>query len=113
MIKIEIDDRYVAFACHGGTPIEYRQRFQRDFFEDVAKIWNGLEDLGTLDTLALYSMVYMLAKTADSTINDDMLAWYTSFKAFPILSVIAELRGLIGANLFMQKKTQPTETESR
>ena len=57
-------------------------------------------------------MVYMLAKTADSTINDDMLAWYSTFKVFPILSVIAELRELFSANLFMQKKTLPMGTEN-
>ena len=103
---INIGGRKVAFRADGATPLRYRVEFKRDYFGDIIKMTTVLKglndgsnvDFSELDTSVFSDIIYLLAKTADNSI-DDMFDWYASFDNFPLFEVFAELQGLLISNM--------------
>lgn len=104
MTKIELNEKVVPFACNGATPLTYRARFGSDFFGDIAKVDHGMSDMQLMDTTKLCQIIYHLAKTADATIPDDMVAWFASMNEFPLISVYTLVAAEISKCMLAEKK---------
>lgn len=108
--KVTIAGEEVTFKVDGSLPPRYRMQFQKDYFADILTIVSAMsvvggnvaeQDFSKLDTMPIYNVIYLMAKTADSTISD-MFDWLASFDEFPIFDVFMELEGLLMANMQTQ-----------
>ena len=104
MTKIELNEKVVPFACNGAPPLTYRARFGSDFFADIARVDRGMSDMQSMDTTTLCQIIYHLAKTADATIPDDMVAWFASMNEFPLISVYTLVAAEISKCMVAEKK---------
>lgn len=104
--KVTISNKEVTFKADGSLPPRYRMQFQRDYYADIlsiAKIMgetNELKDIdfSQLDTTPFYNVLFLMAKTADSSIKD-MFEWLSEFDEFPVFEIFMELQDLIMANM--------------
>lgn len=109
---LTIDGKKVSFKSTGATPLRYKNQFHRDFLVDILKM-EGLAKLGNkkttykelqeLDTEVFYNLVWVLAKTADSSIPEP-LEWLDGFDSFPLMEILPELQDLISNSLQSTKK---------
>lgn len=96
---LQIDGKQVHFKCTAGTMLRYRNQFNREFMSDISKLSTVSKTNPEGLTLSpFYDIVWVLAKTADSSIPDQ-IAWYDSFDSFPIIDVFLQLEGLVMACL--------------
>ena len=75
----------VAFKATGSTLRRYRDKFNRDLFEDFGTIVNG-EISGEVMTL-VQNFAYIMAKQADDNVPEDVEEWLDSFETFPFNEV--------------------------
>lgn len=103
---ITISGKKVAFKADGSLPPRYRMQFQRDYYADILKIAkvvgesNEIKDIdfSLLDTTPFYNVLFLMAKTADSSIKD-MFEWLSEFDTFPVFEIFMELEDIIMSNM--------------
>ena len=103
---ITISGKEVPFKVDGSLPPRYRMQFQRDYYADIlsiAKIMGESQelkniDVSKIDTTPFYNALFLMAKSADSSIKD-MFEWLSEFDEFPVFEVFTELQDLIMANM--------------
>lgn len=105
---IEIDGKQVRFKSTAATPLRYKAQFGRDYFSEIMKL-EGLtklknsKDLAKIDFDTFYNIIWVLAKTADSKIQEP-LEWLDGFEEFPLFEIIPEIQDLIIASIQGKKK---------
>ena len=63
----------------------------------------SFESLSLLDFDTLYDIVWVLAKSADSSIPDP-LSWLDQFDSFPISEILPEIQDLLAHSIKTEKK---------
>lgn len=98
---INIDGRNVKFKSTGAYLLRYKSQFGRDAIQDVYKLievvdmeTKEIKDITALDLEIFYNLVWVLAKTADDTINTP-LEWLDTFSEFPLMEIIPEVMDMI------------------
>lgn len=109
---IEIDGKQVRLRSNAATPIRYKTQFGRDFFSDILKM-NALtkfdekkenyEVLEKLDMTVFYNLIWVYAKTADSSIPDP-IQWLDGFEEFPLEEVMETIQELLLHSFKSKKK---------
>lgn len=104
--KIEIDGKEVAFKASAAIPRIYRLKFQRDIYKDLHSLEKAIddskEDNSNLDMFSLEmfeNIAYIMAKHADSSIQDTPEEWLDDFNTFSIYQVLPQLIELWGLNV--------------
>lgn len=118
---LTIDNKQVSLKASGFTPILYKMTFKSDLFKDLIKAVGGYnsiistqnskadeeelayEMLENLDISFFYQLLWVNAKSADSSIPD-METWLGSFDSLPILELIGDLISINFSNLESKKK---------
>lgn len=112
---ITIDGKKVRFKTNGATPLRYKAQFGQDYFKAILKMFPltkvkgkkavdvDVDDMDALDFEVFYNIVWIMAKTADSTIPEPM-EWLESFDEFPIADIFPELQELMIASMETSKK---------
>jgi hypothetical protein len=111
---ILIDGKQIRFKTNGATPLRYKAQFQKDYFKEIMKLMPlgklgkskkdaDVKDLEALDFEVFYNMAWIMAKTADPTIPEQML-FFEQFDEFPMAEVIPELQDLMLASFQSSKK---------
>ena len=57
----------------------------------------SLEDLAMDDLTVIYSLLWVMAKTADNGVPNSLLDWVESFEIFPIQDIIKKVTPLIAS----------------
>ncbi|WP_404466539.1 hypothetical protein [Planococcus rifietoensis] len=111
---LTIDNREVTFKSTAATPLRYKAQFGRDYFADILKM-NALtevnlesdkidyEKLKYLDFETFYNLLWVMAKTKDSSVPDP-ITWLDTFDEFPLMEILPEIQELIMKNLGEVKK---------
>lgn len=113
---ITIDGKKVRFKSNGATPLRYKAQFGKDFLKEILKMSPiekiskkkknqeiDVKDLESLDFEVFYNIAWVMAKTADTSIEEP-LEWLSSFDEFPIAEILPEMQELITASLMTTKK---------
>jgi len=113
---IVIDGKKVKFKSNGATPLRYKAQFGKDFLKEILKMSPiekigkkkknqelDVKDLEALDFEVFYNIAWIMAKTADPSIEEP-LEWLSSFDEFPIAEILPEMQELITASLMTTKK---------
>ncbi|MHC5250475.1 hypothetical protein [Enterococcus sp. LJL90] len=120
---IYIDDKPVRLKSTAATPLRYKAQFRKDYFAELLKLAKfgssgskneeeedefdlmdiSFSELDTLDFEVIYNFIWVLAKTADSTIPAPM-EWLDNFDSMPIAEVFPEVAGLLEASIASKKK---------
>jgi hypothetical protein len=101
---ITIDGRNVPFKSTGAVPLRYKQQFKRDFFADIMSMESAMNNrdkknpeilnLDLLNTDILYNLIWVLAKTADNSIESPM-EWLDTFETFPLVDIYPKIQELL------------------
>lgn len=117
---LTIDGREVRFKATAGLAYRYFNQFGTEYISDLAKLQEFYEtakikeieidddgisrkiqtysgDYNKFSDRFMYNVVWVLAKTADSSISDP-LTWYDSFDYFDISDVYGQLQDIISGN---------------
>lgn len=109
---IKIDGRDIKFKSTAATPLKYKAQFKTDFFADLIKLSNmqsektnknEIEMLQSIDFDIFYRIIWILAKTADSSIPP-IIEWLDGFDEFPTVDIFPELQELILSSISTKKK---------
>ena len=113
---ISIDGKKVKFKSNGATPLRYKAQFGKDFLKEILKMSPiekiskkkknqelDVKDLEALDFEVFYNIAWVMAKTADPSIEEP-LEWLSNFDEFPIAEILPEMQELITASLMTTKK---------
>lgn len=113
---VTIDGKDVKLKSTAGTPRRFKAQFRRDYFAELIKLSKSFESLDTenpaemsyedinhLDLDVMYDIIWVLAKTADSSIPEPQ-AWLDSFDTFPLIDIINESQDLIMSSIQTTKK---------
>lgn len=98
---IKIDGRDILFRATASTPRRYRQKFQRDLFEDISELIFSVKKEIPLSAKLLESfenIAYIMAKQADDTISESPDDWLDGFTMMSIYKVLPELINLWAEN---------------
>ena len=94
---LNIDGRNVKFKSTGAFLLRYKAQFKRDAIQDIFRLadaididTNEIKDISALDLELFYNLVWVLAKTADNTI-DTPLEWLDTFSEFPLMEILPEI----------------------
>lgn len=119
--QLEIDGRPVAFQASAATPRIYRNLFRRDIFADMDRLMTAMQGqdeaksgLDTLDLELFENVAYTMARQADSSVPEDIMAWLDGFEMFSIYAILPHILELWGVNLetlseAKKKEPQPTD----
>lgn len=98
---LNIDGRNVKFKSTGAFLLRYKAQFKRDAIQDIFRLadavdleTNEIKDISALDLELFYNLVWVLAKTADPSI-DPPIEWLDTFSEFPLMNIIPEIMELI------------------
>lgn len=98
---INIDGRNVKFKSTGAYLLRYKAQFGRDAIQDIFKLndvmdpkTREIKDISSLDLEVFYNLVWVLAKTADNTIDAPM-DWLDGFGEFPLMEIMPEVMEMI------------------
>lgn len=117
---LTIDGREVRFKATAGLSYRYFNQFGTEYISDLAKLQEFYEtakikeieidddgisrkiqtysgDYNKFSDRFMYNVVWVLAKTADSSVPDP-LTWYDSFDFFDIAEVYGQLQDIISGN---------------
>ena len=115
---IEIDGKKVKLKSTAGTPKRYKAQFRKDYFSELLKLsklmtnTDGEEfdlakidysELDYLDFEVFYNFIWVLAKTADTTIPEP-IDWLDGFDAMPIADVFPQITELLESSIQSKKK---------
>jgi hypothetical protein len=101
---INIDGRDVKFKSTGATLLRYKAQFKRDALQDIFKLEKAFDketneiEIDKLDLEVFYNLIWTLAKTANSEIEDPM-TWLDTFSEFPLMNIIPETMELLMATI--------------
>ena len=103
---IEIDGAPVTFQASAATPRLYRNLFRRDIFADMEHLMNAMSGqdennsgLDVLDLELFENVAFTMAKQADPSIPDDVVAWLDQYEMFSIYYILPHLIELWGVNV--------------
>ncbi|MBS7578458.1 MULTISPECIES: hypothetical protein [unclassified Enterococcus] len=126
---IYIDETPVRLKSTAATPLRYKAQFRKDYFSELFKLSKlanktpkskdnenseneeltldldsiSFEDLNYLDFEIFYNFIWVLAKTADSTIPEP-IEWLDTFDSMPIAEVFPMITDLLQASIQSKKK---------
>jgi hypothetical protein len=111
---IEIDGKKIRFKSNGATPLRYKAQFGKDYFKEILKLAPlenmagkkesiSTDDLQALDFEVFYNIAWIMAKTADPTIQEP-IEWLDQFDEFPMAEIIPELQDLMISSFHTTKK---------
>lgn len=113
---IKIDGQDIRLKSTAATPIRYKTQFKKDYFSELLKLAktfdfiklneNGEVNVSEMsdeaivrfDLEPLYNFVWVLAKSADSSIPEP-LEWLDGFDAFPLQEVFGQVTELLGHSI--------------
>lgn len=99
---IEIDGKQVKFKSTAATPLRYKAQFGKDYFSEILKMEelaklkkskDASKALSLIDFDTFYNLIWILAKTADSTIPEP-LEWLDTFEEFPLMEIMPQIQEL-------------------
>lgn len=117
---IEIDGVPVSFRASAAVPRLYRNKYQRDIFDDMQTLIDAMsvssEGESTLSTFNLElfeNIAHIMAKHADPSTPDDVVEWLDQFSTFSIYYILPAIIELWGLNVETEaeakkKVKQPT-----
>lgn len=98
---LNIDGRNVKFKSTGAFLLRYKAQFKKDALKDIFKLQNSvdldtnqLKDIEALDLEVFYNLIWVLAKTADPSIEPPE-EWLDTFSEFPLMDIIPEVIDMI------------------
>lgn len=97
---IEIDGRPVKFRASAATLRLYRAKFNRDLLVDL-KVMGDVAQSGEMPQTAtetIERLAWTMAKQADETVPDDIMAWLDEFSPLAIFNATPEIFKLWGLN---------------
>lgn len=109
---VMIDGKPVVFKKTAGTDREYAQKYGREFIVDMMQMYKIQEQFAKIDMKNpqeiadfyssieqdfIYNMLHMMAKKADPTVPDDLIAWLDQFDTFNALQIFTELSPMLVA----------------
>ncbi len=112
---ITIDGQKIRFKSNGATPLRYKAQFGRDYFKEILKLTPlekmqdnktvnfSMDDLELVDFEIFYNIAWIMAKTADPTIQEP-IEWLDQFDEFPLSEIIPELQDLMISSFQTTKK---------
>lgn len=106
---ITIVGRQVRFKSTASFLYKYKAQFGRNALADLLNLQGAVDGEGNLknaddlDLEVLYNVVWVLAKTADSTIPP-VEEWLDTFEEFPIVEVFPQLMDMITKSISPSNK---------
>ena len=110
---IEVDGKELKLRTNGYTPVLYSMTFKKDMlkglsdlvggFGKISKDMNEADIIENIDTMFLYELLWVNAKTADKK-TPPIQKFLESFDSLPILDLTEELLELNMDNLTSKKK---------
>jgi len=92
----------------GAFLLRYKAQFGRDAIKDIYKLKDvydeetkEIKNIDKLDLEVFYNLVWVLAKTADSSIQPP-LDWLDSFSEFPLIEILPEIMDMITSSLYSE-----------
>ena len=75
---------------------------------------NGMPevDMDKFDLECLYSMLHVMARSADKNVPADLLEWLDQFEEFPVISIFSQLLPLINNEMKIDEKNSLTAAEN-
>ncbi|MDY4128699.1 hypothetical protein [Peptostreptococcus porci] len=131
---VEIEGRQIPLRVNGSFLLRYKAEFKRDGLLDIFSLFESVSDidfdnieniendislsvrlLKNIDTDLFYSMFYMMAKTADIKIKDDIYTWLDQFENIPILDLFVPVINLLMDSIksTTQKKTMTNYSKKK
>lgn len=98
--EIMIDGRPVKFRASAATLRLYRAKFNRDLLVDL-KVMGDVAQSGEMPQTAtetIERLAWTMAKQADETVPDDIMAWLDEFSPLAIFNATPEIFKLWGLN---------------
>lgn len=89
---IKIGDKAVEFKATGSTLMRYREKFNRDLFDDFNKLTG--EEVNGESMEILQRFAFIMAKQADDSVPDNVMDWLDSFEVFPFNEIAPKVVAL-------------------
>lgn len=92
---ITISGNEIKFKSSGALPRIYRTTFNEDLFADISKLEGTGENALDNDVIStLENVAFCMAKHADPSIGDDIIAWLEQFETFALVQALPEILDL-------------------
>lgn len=91
--NVIIDGKEIALKSTALTIFKYREAFGTDMMMDMQRIQDSFNkgELGAVDLTVFMRIAYIMAKSADPTIEDSWEEWLDTFETFSIYEVMPEI----------------------
>lgn len=111
---IWVNGKEVRLRATAALPIRYKAQFGRDLFADIFKMKPAIEDgdFSQLDSLILYDLAWLMAKSANPDIPD-LEEWLDQFDAFPVEEVFITCMEMLAALMASKKKPHRPRRRNR
>ena len=105
---INVNGQDIRFKATASTTRRYRERFNRDLFQDIANLQPSVEKeyLTAGDLEVFENIAYIMARQADPDIPDDPDEWLDQFEMLSIYEVLPQLIELWQMNTFEISETK-------
>lgn len=128
-VSLNIDGKSVPFRKSGATMLAYKMQTGREFYADLSAFLlsmrldeagkvilkeNGMPDVDVekLNIECLYSMLHVMARSADKNVPADILEWLDTFEEFPVISIFSRLLPMINNEMKIDEKNSLTAAEN-
>ena len=99
---VKVNGVDIPFKATASTTRRYREKFNRDLFQDIANLQPSVEKeyLTAGDLEVFENIAYIMAKQADPAVPEDPDDWLDQFEMLSIYEVLPQLIELWQMNTF-------------
>lgn len=128
-ITLTIDGKRVPFRKSGATMLAYKRQTGHEFYSDLSAflgcvnrdkegkviVKDGVPsvDMSKFDIEYMYSMIHVMARSADRNVPSDMLDWLDTFNEFDVIGIFCQLLPMLGAEMQVDEKNSSTAAGKR
>lgn len=109
---ITIDGKPVAFKASAAFLLKYANTFGRDALADLQQLDDLLVKGDFTGVIIMQRCLYVMAKSADPTVPDDMISWLDGFDDFPTMDIFSDLSDIFVSAVSGSKDEAPAEKKS-
>ena len=126
-ITLTIDGKRVPFRKSGATMLAYKRQTGHEFYSDLSAflgcvnrdnegkviVKDGVPsvDMSKFDIEYMYSMIHVMAKSADRNVPSDLLDWLEEFEEFDVIGIFMQLLPMLSKEMKIDEKNSLTAAE--
>lgn len=124
---LTIDGKQITFRKSGATMLAYKRETGREFYADLSSfigcvnrdekgnviVEDGIPSVNMekFDMEYMYSMLHVMARSADRNVPSDLLDWLEEFEEFDVIGIFMQLLPMVSKEMKIDEKNSLTAAE--